>query len=120
VAVQNAVHPISPLYPLAIPASGMIAAETQHTQEVTKMPLSIIWEGIEITLSHTSNWFNINYERIEVSSNVRVRLPITKIGYNSYFLSADELALFDSSEDFVRQWLDQPAQSKNVDEARRR
>ena len=73
------------------------------------MTLSLEWEGITIAVSHTSNWLNTGYDHIELRADQR--LPVTQTGYRSRFMPPDELAQFDSLEDFVRQWLDEAANS---------
>lgn len=65
------------------------------------------WEGIRIELSHTVNWLNTGYDHVELRA--KERLPLTKTGYRSHFIHAEELALFDGPVDFARQWLDRMA-----------
>ena len=74
------------------------------------MTLSIVWEGITIAVSHKANWLNTEYDHIELRSDQK--LPVTETGYRSHFIANAELALFNSLEDFVRQWLDTAATSK--------
>ena len=74
------------------------------------MTLSIIWEGITIAISHEANWLNTDYDHIELRADEK--LPVTETGYRSHFIANAELALFGSLEDFVRQWLDTAATSK--------
>ena len=75
------------------------------------MTLSLEWEGITIVVSHTSNWLNTGYEHIELRADQR--LPMTQTGYRSRFMPGEELAEFDGIEDFVRQWLDEAATSRD-------
>ena len=74
------------------------------------MPIEITWEGITVTVSHCSNWLNSDFDHNEVRA--KERLPITTTGYRSHFIHSNELALFASPEDFVRQWLDHSAADK--------
>lgn len=74
------------------------------------MTLSIEWEGIAVSLAHAPNWLNTDYDHIELRAGER--LPVTQTGYRSHFISPEELADFESVEGFVRQWLDEAAQSK--------
>ncbi len=74
------------------------------------MTLTIEWEGITVSISHKSNWLNTGYDHIELRAGER--LSVTQTGYRSHFMSPDELAEFEGVEDFVRQWLDDAAQSK--------
>ena len=73
------------------------------------MTLSIIWEGMTIAVSHKSNWLNTGYDHIELRADQR--LPVTQTGYRSHFMPPEELAHFDSVENFARQWLDGAAKS---------
>ena len=73
------------------------------------MTLPLEWEGIAIAVSHKSNWLNTGYDHLELRADQR--LPVTQAGYRSHFTSPEELAHFDSLEDFVRQWLDGAATS---------
>ena len=74
------------------------------------MTLSITWEGITIAVSHEANWLNTEYDHIELRADEK--LPVTETGYRSHFIANTELALFDSLEEAVRQWLDAAATSK--------
>lgn len=75
------------------------------------MGSTIVWEEIEIDVSHKTNWLNTGYDHLELRAGER--LPVTETGYRSHFIHPDELALFDSLEDFVRQWLDKAAEDKS-------
>ncbi len=75
------------------------------------MTLSFVWEGITIAISHEPNWLNTDYDHIEVRAGEK--LPITETGYRSHFIARAELELFDGAEDFVWQWLDKSAMSKD-------
>lgn len=75
------------------------------------MEQEFTWQGISITLKCTENWLSTGYDHIELRASER--LPMTETGYRSYFIQQDELALFDSPLDFVRQWLDMMAQEKS-------
>jgi hypothetical protein len=74
------------------------------------MNQDIQWSGITITVTHTENWLTTGYDHVELRADCR--LPVTETGYRSHFLPATELAIFESVEDFVVQWLDGAATSK--------
>ena len=84
------------------------------------MSLSFEWEGITIAVSHKTNWLNSDFDQIELRADQM--LPVTQTGYRSHFIPTVELTLFDSLEDFVRQWLDEAAMSpdwqKHIDDSR--
>ncbi len=74
------------------------------------MTLSLEWEGIAIAVSHKANWLNTGYDHIELRAYQR--LPVTQTGYRSHFLHPEELEQFDGLENFVRQWLNDAATSR--------
>lgn len=67
----------------------------------------LIWEGIEIALSHHKLLYGCIFDHIELSA--KERLPVTETGYRWHFIHPDELALWDSPEAFVLDWLNDAA-----------
>lgn len=65
---------------------------------------TLIWEGIEIALTHHTQRFGGPFDHLEL--HAQERLPVTDTGYRSLFIHPDDLALFASPEVFVREWLD--------------
>lgn len=54
----------------------------------------LIWEGIEIDLSHHIQRFSGPFDHLELRA--QERLPVTETGYRSHFIHPDELALWES------------------------
>ena len=71
----------------------------------------LIWEGIEIALSHHQKRYGDTFDHIELRASER--LPVTETGYRSLFIHQDELALWDSPEAFVLEWLRDAARHPN-------
>ncbi len=67
----------------------------------------LIWEGIEIALSHHARRYGDTFDHIELQANER--LPVSETGYRSLFIHHEELALWDSPEAFVLEWLSDAA-----------
>lgn len=76
----------------------------------------LIWEGIEIALSHHKLRYGDTFDHIELRANER--LPVTETGYRSHFIHHDELALWDSPEAFVLDWLNDAARHPDWHEYR--
>ena len=72
---------------------------------------TLIWEGIEIVLSHHKQRFGGSFDRLEL--HAKERLPVTETGYRSHFIHPAELALWDSPEAFVLDWLDDAARHQD-------
>jgi hypothetical protein len=68
---------------------------------------TFLWEGIAIDLSHHQRSYGGDFDHLEVRA--AERLPITETGYRSHFIHHAELALWDSPEAFVREWLNEAA-----------
>lgn len=68
---------------------------------------TIVWEGIEIALSHHKLRYGDSFDHIELQA--KERLPVTETGYRSHFIHPDELTLWDSLEAFVLEWLNDAA-----------
>ena len=68
---------------------------------------TLIWEGIEIVFSHHTQRFGGPFDHLEL--HAKERLPVTETGYRSHFIHPDELALWDSPEAFVLDWLNDAA-----------
>ncbi len=64
----------------------------------------IIWRGITVNISHSTESWHKPYDHIELRA--AEPLPVTETGYRSHFLFPEELALFDGVEGFVREMLD--------------
>lgn len=67
------------------------------------------WEGIEFDLSYTQPSYCLPYHHLELRA--KEPLPVTETGYRSHFILPDELALWESPEAFVLDWLNQEAKS---------
>jgi hypothetical protein len=76
----------------------------------------LIWEGIEIVLSHHTRRYGGTFDHIELRASER--LPVTETGYRSRFIHQDELALWDSPEAFVLEWLNDAARHPDWQEYR--
>jgi hypothetical protein len=63
----------------------------------------LVWGGIEITLSYTQPAYSSPFHHIELRAPQR--LPVTETGYRSHFLHPQELALWETPEAFVTDWL---------------
>ena len=74
------------------------------------MKTMIEWEGCAVAITCTRNWLNTGYHHIEL--NCDTPLPVSATGYRSHFIARDELDQFDSLVDFVREWLNEAARSK--------
>lgn len=74
------------------------------------MTHSIEWDGIIVAISHTANWLNSEYHHIELRADEP--LPVTQTGYRSHFMNEEEFALFGDVTEFVIQWLDEAAKSR--------
>ena len=68
---------------------------------------TLLWEGIEITLSHHQPGYSEPWHHLEVRAGER--LPITETGYKSHFIHPKELTLWASPEAFVLDWLNDAA-----------
>ena len=68
---------------------------------------TLTWEGISITLSHHTQRFGGPFDHLEL--HAKERLPVTETGYRSHFIHPKELALWDSPEAFVLDWLNDAA-----------
>lgn len=76
----------------------------------------LTWEGHEITVTHTPDYFsprpgsNFPRDHLEVTVEPARPLPFTATGYRSHFLNPDELAAGGGPVEYVRRWLDEAAQ----------
>lgn len=68
---------------------------------------TLIWEGIAIALTHHKQCFGGPFDHLELRADEP--LPVTETGYRSLFIHPRDLALWDSPEAFVREWLDEAA-----------
>ena len=68
---------------------------------------TIVWEGIEIAFTHYVKRFGGPFDHLELRA--KEPLPVTETGYRSHFIHPKELALWDSPEAFVLEWLDTSA-----------
>ena len=75
---------------------------------------TLIWEGIEIVLSHNAQLFGGPFDHLEL--HAKERLPVTETGYRSHFIHPKELALWESPEAFVLDWLNDAARHPNWQE----
>lgn len=71
----------------------------------------LIWEGIDIVLVHHNQRFGGPFDHLELYA--QERLPVTETGYRSLFIHPDEMALWDSPEAFVLEWLNDAARHKS-------
>lgn len=78
--------------------------------------LTLVWEGIEFTLSHTVQAFGGPFDHIEL--HAKERLPVTETGYRSHFISPQELALWETPTAFVIDWLNDAAKDPSWQEYR--
>lgn len=81
--------------------------------------LTIEWRKVAITVRHCKDWskghFNINGTRMTHTEIINIDndpLPITSTGYKSHFMDSTHLDNYDGILDYVTQWLDHEAQSK--------
>ena len=72
---------------------------------------TLIWEGIEIDLSHHIQRFGGPFDHLELRA--KERLPVTETGYCSHFIHPKELALWESPEAFVLDWLNDAARHRD-------
>lgn len=72
--------------------------------------IELTWQGISLTVSHTSLRFGGPYDHIEVRCGQP--LPVTETGYRSYFIHPSELTLFDGVEDYITQVLNEMSQTE--------
>ena len=72
--------------------------------------LELTWQGIPVTVTHKPQWLKGPYDHLELRA--ADPLPVTETGYRSHFIHPEELALFDSVETFVTEWLDEYAKQK--------
>ena len=63
-----------------------------------------VWQGITIHVSCLQGWPIETFCHVELRCDQR--LPITETGYKSHFMPLEQLDEFESSEVFVRGWLD--------------
>ena len=73
------------------------------------MTHSIVWDGIDVSISHTPNWLNSEFHHIELRADEK--LPVSETGYRSHFIHRDEFTHFGNVTTFVTQWLDEAAKS---------
>lgn len=71
------------------------------------MRVVIEWCGISVEINHASDWPGHGFQHIELRA--AERLPVTETGYRSHYIHNDEIALFESDEAFVIEWLDEYA-----------
>ena len=64
-------------------------------------------QGVSIDVSHGPNWFNSDFDHIELRCDTVP--PVTKPGYRSHFIHKKQIAFIGGSEDFVTQRLDEQA-----------
>ena len=67
------------------------------------------WQGIALSVTHTPGWLGTEIDHIEIQSDGRAPLPVTETGYRSHFMSAQDLAAYESPVAFVLLWLDDAA-----------
>ena len=81
----------------------------------TKLSETIMWQGIEISITYKPNPFNLSSEsviahfEIKALSPIGTQLPITETGYRSHYLHPDCVGEFDSPINYVCAWLDHEA-----------
>lgn len=68
---------------------------------------TLTWEGIAIALTVHDKTYGDAFRHLELRATEP--LPITETGYRSHFIHKDELALWDSPEAFVLDWLNDAA-----------
>lgn len=68
----------------------------------------LTWQGIEIEVTYTPLMFGGPFDHIELKAPQP--LPVTETGYRSHFIHPDHMALFDSVDDFVIEWLNEWSQ----------
>ena len=72
------------------------------------------WRGIDLTIRHCPAWLHIHcgpVHHLEIASDGRVPLPITRTGYRSHFLTGSQaLAAYgDDPVAYVLAWLEAAA-----------
>lgn len=88
----------------------MPAADRAHPYIETR----IAWQGIGVRIRHCANWCAVTeMSHLEIISDDRVPLPITKTGYKSHFILPERIAEIGSVTDYVLAWLDHEAQTES-------
>jgi len=72
---------------------------------------TIVWHGIGMEITHVAGYFS-GMDHIEIYTEDRTPIPITKTGYKSYFFPTGGLGEYDSAVEYVRAWLEHEAKSK--------
>lgn len=78
---------------------------------MTMQSYDIQWQGIDIVVRHTPDYFR-GMDHIEVESENLAVLPITETGYRSHFMRSEEVKTCGGPVSFVRQWLDEEGKTK--------
>jgi len=71
----------------------------------------ITWRNIDIEITFTPEQFGM-VDHIELCTNSRVPLPVTKTGYKSHFIPAGTLEAHGGAVSFVTAWLDHEAKKQ--------
>ena len=56
------------------------------------MTHAIVWDGIDLSISHTPNWLNSEFHHVELRADER--LPVTETGYRSHFIHQGRICAF--------------------------
>ncbi|QCI63949.1 hypothetical protein [Phreatobacter stygius] len=82
----------------------------------TEETYSASWEGITLTITWTPVWAVMNdgaycVADLEIKSENRAELPITKTGYRSHFVQRDDVEKRGGPVAYAMAWLDHAAKS---------
>ena len=81
--------------------------------------LKMIWEDISIEITYTPEYFKSHKKifgfqlaHLDIRSENKKRIPITKTGYRSLFTDVANIETYNSPIDFVKAWLKEKAKTK--------
>jgi len=87
---------------------------------MNKQNLSFLWNDIAIELCYDPDYskaFREVYSKslafLKIESKPRQKLPFTDTGFQSHFIASSEIEAFGSPKDYVIEWLNHEAQSKD-------
>ena len=87
---------------------------TAHRRKSAKTKLRFCWRDVTCSVTCTPNYINEGWTHLElrVLAPQGAPLPITRTGYLSHFIDADELAAAGGAVAFFTAWLDRDAKTK--------
>jgi len=66
----------------------------------------IIWRSIAVRITFRTRHWNSEFDHIEIESEERSPLPLTRNGYRSHFLPHGIVGDHQCVENYVTEWLD--------------